>query len=139
MVFDGVFCGMARDAVGFKKFFDRAVGPAQPVYRKVELFDVLRESDCSVEKALFQQCKKSQCYLRSETGFFIHVTDCKRNGVTAQYCYIRIHHQNVYGPPLWHEVRTCVHFVQSRADTRRTKFRGTFLLVYCGRVTYVQQ
>ena len=41
-----VFCGVMRDAVGFKKFFDRVIRSAHPV----EKVDFLCGSDCSIER-----------------------------------------------------------------------------------------
>ena len=43
-----MLCGVVRDAVGFKKVFDRAIRSAHPV-EKVDCSDGMRGSDCSIE------------------------------------------------------------------------------------------
>ena len=65
-----MFSGVVRDAVGFKKRFDRAIRSAHPV-DKVDFFDGMRGSDCSIEKvgigqALFRLRKNARFSLGSK-------------------------------------------------------------------------
>ena len=69
-----VFCGVVRDAVSFKKFFDRAIRSAHPV-EKVDFLDGMCGLDCSIEKvgiekALFRLRKNARFGLRSEIALF---------------------------------------------------------------------
>ena len=69
-----VFCGVVRDAVGFKMFFDRAIRSTHPV-EKVYFLDGMCGTDCSIEKigiekALFQLLKNARFGLRSEIALF---------------------------------------------------------------------
>ena len=71
---DRVFCGVVRDAVGFKMFFDRAIRSTHPV-EKVYFLDGMCGTDCSIEKigiekALFQLLKNARFGLRSEIALF---------------------------------------------------------------------
>ena len=71
---DRVFSGLVRDAVGFKKFFDRAIRSAHPV-QKVDFFDGMRASDrliekIGIEKALFRLGKNARFAVRSEIALF---------------------------------------------------------------------
>ena len=89
-----MFCGVVRDAVGFKTKFDRAIRSAHAV-EKVEFFDGMCGSDCSVEKigiekALFRLRKNARFVLDRKSSFSIHRSDCIRIGlrmrVIAQGC-----------------------------------------------------
>ena len=69
-----MFFGVVRDAVGFQKFFDRAIRSVHPV-EKVDFFDGMRGSDCSIvkvgiEKVLFRLRKNARFGLRSEIALF---------------------------------------------------------------------
>ena len=44
-----MFSGVVRDAVGFKNVFDRAIRSEHPM-EKVDFFDGMCGSDCSIEK-----------------------------------------------------------------------------------------
>ena len=60
--------------MSFKNFFDGAIRSAHPV-EKVDFFDGMRESDCSIEKvgiekALFRLLKYTRLGLRSEIALF---------------------------------------------------------------------
>ena len=71
---DRVFCGVVRDAVGLKKFFDRAIRSTHPV-ENVDFLDGMCGSDCSIEKiaiekALFRLRKNTRSGLRSEIALF---------------------------------------------------------------------
>ena len=65
-----MFSGVVRGAVGLKNFFDRAIRSVHPV-EKVDFFDGMRRSDCSIEKigiekALFRLRKNARFGLRLE-------------------------------------------------------------------------
>ena len=71
---DRVLCGVVRDAVGFKKFFDRAIRSGHPV-EKVDFLDGMCGSDCSIEKngieqAFFRLLKNDRFGLPSEIALF---------------------------------------------------------------------
>ena len=59
-----VFCRVVREAVGFKKFFDRAIRSTHP-FDKVNFPDGVCRSDCpieevGIEKALFRRRKNAR-------------------------------------------------------------------------------
>ena len=82
-----MFLGEVRDAVCFKKKFDRAIQLAHPV-EEVDVFDGMCGSDCSIEKMgskrHFFDCVRI-CPIWSPIGkspFSIHRSDCIRVGLT---------------------------------------------------------
>ena len=76
-----MFCGVVRDAVGIKKFFDRVIRSAHLV-EKVDFVDGMRGSDCSIgkigiEKAIFRLRKNSPDLVSDrESPVSIHRSDC---------------------------------------------------------------
>ena len=70
---------VVRDAVGFKNVFDRAIRSVHLV-EKVDFFDGMRGSDCSIEKnriekALFR-LRKPDLVSDRKSPLSIHRSDC---------------------------------------------------------------
>ena len=85
---DRVLCGVVRDAVGFKKFFDRAIRSGHPV-EKVDFLDGMCGSDCSIGKLgskrhLFGCIRLPDLISDRKSPFSIHRSDCIRIGLKAK-------------------------------------------------------
>ena len=82
---DRVFSGVVRDAVGFKNFFDRAIRSTHPV-EKVDIFDGMRRSHCSIEKVgiekrhFFDCVRMHDLVFDRKSPFSIHRFVCIRIG-----------------------------------------------------------